>query len=456
MASHGIMESLCDISLLRLITILKVLDQQATRLFFRVPIRRQQLIQQLLVCRLHQLRRLHVLPALVTHAPDAPVLAVAARVAEIHFAVLDDRIAPVRNVERAVGAELHVDGPERDVRAAQEFVLLGRVARALLDDLEAHHAVRAEVERHGVALPLFREALALDQFQPAELRIRAGTHAADDAPRAFVSEERRLRKIPVESGAARAVGLKFLAEVVPHMAPAVDEALHRHAEFHRVRAQRERAAAVQPHHAVRRLGVRVDVNGLVHVELPVRSPAQRVQDVMRVLGAESAQHHAPLIRDAVAVGVLEVQQLGALPDVAAAVARLDAGGNQQAVGEHGGLVRDAVAVGVFEDEDFVVLRLARLDLRIDGRTGDPEPPARVPIHGDGLGEQRVLGPERDFEIGVGELEGGVGLRLERSRGFVGQRILLGLQTIWNWIIPLPHNAVARSCCQFFTVSSGFQ
>src|SRR5262245_62853180 len=97
--------------------------------------------------------------------------AVAARVAEIHLAVLDDRIAPVRDVKRAVGAHLHVDGPERDVRRAQELMLLARVARALLGDLEAHHAVGAEVARDGVALPLFREALALDQLEAAKLRI---------------------------------------------------------------------------------------------------------------------------------------------------------------------------------------------------------------------------------------------------------------------------------------------
>ena len=47
---------------------------------------------------------------------------------------------------------------------------------------------------------------------------------------------------------------------------------------------------------------------------------------------------------AVAVGVLEVDQFGAVGDVGAAVARLDAGGDQQAVGEDGGLVGLAVAV----------------------------------------------------------------------------------------------------------------
>ena len=76
---------------------------------------------------------------------------------------------------------------------------------------------------------------------------------------------------------------------------------------------------------------------------------------------------------AVAVGVRQVQQVGAVGDVDAAVAGLDAGGNEQAVGEDGGLVGLAVAVGVFEDDDLVVGLLARLDLRIDLAARDPEP-----------------------------------------------------------------------------------
>src|ERR1044071_3457226 len=86
-----------------------------------------QLINQVRSLRLHQLHLLHILPALVTPPPNPPMLAVAARVAEIHFAVLDDRVAPVRDIKRTVGAELHVDRPERDVRAAHEFILRARL-----------------------------------------------------------------------------------------------------------------------------------------------------------------------------------------------------------------------------------------------------------------------------------------------------------------------------------------
>ena len=122
---------------------------------------------------------------------------------------------------------------------------------------------------------------------------------------------------------------------------------------------------------------------------------------------------------AVAVGVLEVEQFGAVGDIGAAVARLDAGGDQQAVGEDRGLVGLAVAVGVFEDEDLVVGLLPRLDLGIDLRAGDPEPPRGVEIHLDRLGEQRVGGEQVDLEA-VGHLERlpldlGVGIGDRRRR-----------------------------------------
>ena len=90
-------------------------------------------------------------------------------------------------------------------------------------------------------------------------------------------------------------------------------------------------------------------------------------------------------------------QLGAVGDVGAAVARLDAGGDQQAVGEDGRLVGLAVAVGVFEDDDLVVGLLARLDLRIDLAARDPEPALRVEVHLDRLGQQRVGGEQVDLE-----------------------------------------------------------
>ena len=183
-------------------------------------------------------------------------------------------------------------------------------------------------------------------------------------------------------------------------------------------------------HAVRRLDVAVDVDRLVEVEAAVRAPAERVDDVVRVLGAEAGEDDAASCRPC-RPGLRrgQVEQLGAVGDVGAAVAGLDAGGDEQAVGEDGRLVGLAVAVGVFEDEDLVVRLLARLDLRVDLARRDPEPALRVEVHLDRLGEQRVGGEEVDLEprrdderlalelrVGVGDLGVRAGRRRPRGRG----------------------------------------
>ena len=59
-------------------------------------------------------------------SPDAAVSVVAARVAEIDFAVLDDRVVPVGNVDRSVRSHLHVDRAERDVIRFDQLHLLAR------------------------------------------------------------------------------------------------------------------------------------------------------------------------------------------------------------------------------------------------------------------------------------------------------------------------------------------
>src|SRR5262249_56922549 len=98
----------------------------------------------------------------------------------------------------------------------------------------------------------------------------------------------------------------------------------------------------------------VDVDRLVEVQVAVGAPAEGVDDVVRVLGAESGEQNAFLVGLAAGLRRREVDQFGAVGHVGPAVARLDAGRNQQAVGEHGGLVGLPVAVGVFKNDDLVV------------------------------------------------------------------------------------------------------
>ena len=125
-------------------------------------------------------------------------------------------------------------------------------------------------------------------------------------------------------------------------------------ELHRLGPELPDAAGVQAPHAVRRFDVAVNVNRLVEVEHAVRPPAEGVEMwcVSSVPKPESTTRCLSALPPPSVSR--QVNEFGAVGDVDAAVARLEAGGNEQAVGEDGGLVGLAVALGVFEDDDLVV------------------------------------------------------------------------------------------------------
>ncbi len=128
---------------------------------------------------------------------------------------------------------------------------------------------------------------------------------------------------------------------------------------------------------------------MVEIKHAVVAPPQRVQDVVGVFGAKAGEHNARGISLAVAVGVFQVQELGAVGDIRAAVARLDARGNQEALRKNGRPVGPAVVVAVFDDEHLVVGDGARLDLGVNLGAGDPEPAGRVEVDLQRLGDQGV-------------------------------------------------------------------
>ena len=77
---------------------------------------------------------------------------VATRVAEIDFAVLDDRVVPVGNVDRSVRSPLHVDRAEGDVIRLDQLDLLARAeAGSVLADEVAADAMASEIVGDQVA-----------------------------------------------------------------------------------------------------------------------------------------------------------------------------------------------------------------------------------------------------------------------------------------------------------------
>ena len=423
----------------------------AAGLFERPAVRREQAGEELR-------RRLaeHRLPGerlgvLGEDAPDAAADLVATRVAEVDLAVVDDRVGPVGDVEGAVRAHLRGDRTEGDVARTDDvgqFLChvagLRGVGDAEVVEAEADDAVRAEVAGDRVALPVRAEERAVDEFESAELRVGAGADAADEAAGAFGGREGRARESPMHAGAIGAGGEEGLAGGVLLLTPGVDEALRVDFETFGVRVVGESHAGVGAHEAPRGLKVRVDVDRLMEVEATIDAPVQRVDDMMGVFGAEAAEHDATVGEDAVGVRVGKVQEFGAGADIdAAEVVGGDAGGDEQAVGDDAGDVGDAVVVGVFEQDHLVVAggrtelggiaghlrgEVFRVNLRVGVGGRDPQAAGGVPIHVDGLLEERVLGEERDAQA-VGQLElrgrqGSADFELRRGHRFGRQRARL--------------------------------
>ena len=343
--------------------------------------------------------------ALGGDAPDPPPGVVATGVAEVDLAVLDDRVVPVGDVHGAVGAHLDVDGPEGRVSRRDEVgQVLARVAGAVVGEGEAADVVGAEVVGEDVPPPVLGQVPAAEDLGPAILGT-AGVEAGHDPLGAGGGVVRGARQDVVDPLPPRAVGHERLAPAVEVVAPGVPPAPGEDVEPLGFGPELPDAPAAQATDPPGGLDVAVDVDRLVEVEHPVGAPPQCMEDVMGVLGAEAGEDDLARVGLAVAVEVGQVEQLGAVGDVGAAVARLDPGGDQELVGEDGGLVGLAVVVGVLEDHDLVVGHLARLDLGVDLGAGDPKPPEGVEVHLDRLGQQRVGGEEVDLEP-LGHLERG--------------------------------------------------
>ena len=95
---------------------------------------------------------------------------IAARVAEIDFAVLDDRVVPVGDVECSIRSHLDIDGAESRVIALDDFGhLAAGISAAIILKLKPADAVAAEIVGDAVALPIARKVSAADNFESAML-----------------------------------------------------------------------------------------------------------------------------------------------------------------------------------------------------------------------------------------------------------------------------------------------
>src|SRR5579871_1462439 len=192
----------------------------------------------------------------------------------------------------------------------------------------------------------------------------------------------------IDSLPARAIRHERLTEAIEVMSPRIYPAPRENLQPITQRLIRPDPSGVQMSGTIRRFDVAMDVNRLIHVQQAVVTPAQGVQNMMRVFRAKPRKHDARRARLSV-FGFLDVQQFGTVGDIDTAIARLDFRRNEQTTSEDRRLVRSADALRVFENDDLVVGLLPRLDLRIDLARRDPKPPTRIEIHLNRLRQERI-------------------------------------------------------------------
>jgi hypothetical protein len=164
---------------------------------------------------------------------------------------------------------------------------LGRgVGAAVVGELEEIDAVAAEVGRGHRVLERVGDMVSGEELDPAVLRL-SGIEAGEDAGRTGRGEEDAAGEDVVDPLAAGSIGHETLPPGVEGVAPRVDEALHVDLGPARLGTVVPHAAAKKSPHAVGRLEVGVDVDRLVHPEHALGSPAEGMDEVVGVLGAEA-------------------------------------------------------------------------------------------------------------------------------------------------------------------------
>ena len=147
----------------------------------------------------------------------------------------------------------------------------------------------------------------------------------------------------------------------------------------------------------------------------VQAPGETIEQLLNVEPlhplAKPGEHPLALIRHAIAVCVLEINNVRRRAHEHAALPADDRRRPRQSLGEYRALVEAPVAVRVFEQPDAPQLFVATL--RVVAHLDDEQPPIFIKRHRDGIDDERFGGGEFDAEAGF-DLERGE--RLVRRRG----------------------------------------
>ncbi len=215
--------------------------------------------------------------------------------------------------------------------------------------------------------------------------------------------------------AARGVAQDVLSPAVEGVTPHVDELARADvgAEVRGARAELEdHRHRVHAERAARRLDLAVEEDAGLEVEAAVGAPDERVDGVVVVFRAEAREEDAPEVGLAVAVGVLEEEEVGLAGHVRAAVAQFDPGGDEKVVRKDGALVGATIAVRVLEDDDRVGGALPGFELGEGLGAGDPDAPAVVEDHLHGIRDHGLGGDEGDLKTLVHDEGLALGVRAQ--------------------------------------------
>ena len=220
-------------------------------------------------------------------------------ITKVDFAVLDNRVVPVGNVDGSVRPLLDIDRAKRDVlRTDQVGLLPGGKPRSVFTQHKPTDTMTTEIMGDQISLPVIREMSSIDHFQAAIL----GASWIQSMQNARHTKDRRIgcpRNDVIDSLAPGTIGHKRLSPAIKSVTPSVDPAPSENIEFHRFWTEPPDSPGIQSANAEGGLDMAVNVDRLIHVELAIHPPAKRVQDVVGVFGTEPAQHNPRLIGFAV-------------------------------------------------------------------------------------------------------------------------------------------------------------
>ena len=322
---------------------------------------------------------------------------IAAWITKIDFTMLNDRVVPVGDVDRSIRSLLDVNRTEGNVLGTDQVRLLPCCeSRTVITDNKPADAMSTEVVSDQIPLPVVRQMSAIHNFQSAILRA-ARIQSMQNSRNPCDGRVRCPRHNVVDPFTPGAIRRKRLPPAIKCMTPGIHPAAGKNFQLHRLGTELPDPPGIQPSNTMGSFDVTVNVDRLVHVQHAIHAPAERMQDVVSIFRSKTTQHDPRFISLVITVGILEMNDFGAVGDIGSAIPRFNAGRDQEPIGKDGRLVSGSITIGIFEDQDLVRCLLSGGNLRIDLRRCHPQSAARVKVDLDRLVQLGICGEQIDFK-----------------------------------------------------------